>query len=77
MIITVIILYPLYSKLEEWVKSLSMKLVKKGKSFAGKYLGLFLAFMVSMAVLCYFYARMWYHIDLWHIMLRGELGKFL
>ena len=75
--ITVIIFYPLFAKLEEWVKSLSMKVIKKGKSMAGKYLGLIFAFIVSLMVLGYFYAKMWYHIDLLHVLVKGDIGKYI
>lgn len=77
MTITVIILYPLFAKLEEWVKNLSMKIVKKGKSLAGKYAGLALAFVVCILVLTWFYARMWYHIDLLKILVNGDMGRYI
>ena len=77
MAVTVVIFYPLFAKLEEWVRGLSTKIIKKGKSVAGKYLGLILAFLVSLSVLSYFYAKMWYHIDLWHILLQGDIGKYI
>jgi hypothetical protein len=75
--ITVIIFYPLFAKLEEWVKGLSMKVIKKGKSMAGKYLGLALAFVVSLLALSYFYTKMWYHIDLLHILVKGDIGRYI
>ena len=50
MAITVVIFYPLFSKLEEWVKGLSTRIIKKGKSVAGKYLGLVLVFLACIAV---------------------------
>src|SRR5512133_1409734 len=77
MAVTVIIFYPLFAKLEDWVKGLSMKIVRKGKSVAGKYLGLLVVFASCILVLGYFYARMWYHIDLWHILLRGDISKYI
>jgi len=73
---TVVILYPLFAKLEEWVKKLSMKIMKKGRSMAGKYLGLVIVFVACISVLAYFYAKMWYHIDLLRILIRGELGSY-
>jgi len=75
--ITVIIFYPLFAKLEEWVKTLSMKVIKKGKSMAGKYLGLVFAFVVSLIVLSYFYTRMWYHIDIFKILLQGNILDYV
>jgi len=77
MAVTVVIFYPLFAKLEEWVKGLSTRIIKKGKSVAGKYLGLVLVFLVCIAVLSYFYAKIWYHIDLWHILLQGDIGKYI
>jgi hypothetical protein len=76
MAVLVLIFYPLFAKLEEWVKGVSKKIVNKGKSLAGKYLGLALAFVTCIMVLSYFYARMWYHIDLWHILLQGDISKY-
>jgi uncharacterized membrane protein len=63
MAITVVILYPLFIKLESWVKDVSVKAVRSGKSVAGKYLGLLFTFLAALMVLFYFYAKMWYHID--------------
>lgn len=77
MAVIVLIFYPLFAKLEEWVKSVSMKVVKKGKSLAGKYLGLALAFVACIIVLSYYYAKMWYHIDLWHLLLQGKIGNYI
>jgi len=77
MTVIVLIFYPLFARLEEWAKTLSLKIVRKGKSLAGKYLGLLLAFVACLAVLCYCYAKMWYHIDLFKILVSGEIGRYL
>jgi hypothetical protein len=77
MAVTVIIFYPLFAKLEEWVKALSMKVVKKGKSMTGKYFGLIFSFFACLLVLSYFYAKMWYHIDLFQILISGNLSRYL
>ena len=77
MAVIVVIFYPLFAKLEEWVKSLSMKVVKKGKSMAGKYFGLIFSFIVCLSVLSYFYAKMWYHINLLKILLSGDIGRYI
>jgi hypothetical protein len=63
MALTVVILYPLFIKLECWVRDISVKAVKSGKSVAGKYLGLLFIFLAALMLLFYFYAKMWYHID--------------
>lgn len=77
MVVIVLILYPLFAMLEIGVKKLSLKIVRKGESLAGKYLGLTLAFIISFTVLCYFYAKMWYHINLFKIILSGKIGNYL
>jgi len=60
----VLIFYPLFTKLEEWVKDLSTKIVLTGKSLAGKYLGLALTLIICLMVLIYFYGKIVYHIGL-------------
>lgn len=77
MTVTVVIFYPLFIKLETWVKNISMRAVKSGKSIAGKYLGLFLTFLAGLLVLFYFYAKMWYHINFFQILLHGNLGNYM
>lgn len=61
--IIVVIFYPLFIKMQEWVKRFSVKFIKSGKGVAGKYIGIFFSFLIAMMVLFYFYAKMWYHID--------------
>jgi hypothetical protein len=65
--ITVLILYPLFTKLEIWVKNLSQKAIKSGKSAGGKFFGFLMTFMAALLVLLYFYAKMWYHINIFHL----------
>jgi hypothetical protein len=73
MAIIVIVFYPLFVKLEDWVTGFSVKLVKSGKSLAGKYLGLFFVFIVCLFILLYFYARMWYQIDIVRVLFSGSI----
>jgi hypothetical protein len=72
MAVTVVILYPLFAKLESWVKDISLKTIRSGKSFGGKYLGLLLTFIAALSLLCYFYGRMWYHIDFFQVLINGR-----
>ena len=72
--IIVIIFYPLFTRLEDWVKALSVKVMKSGKSLAGRFFGLILVFIAAIALLCYFYAKTWYHIDLVRALFNGTLG---
>jgi hypothetical protein len=77
MLIIVVVFYPLFIKLEDWISGLSVKFIKSGRSLAGKYLGLFITFTGGMLVLFYFYARMWYHIDFLRVLFHGEIGRYL
>jgi len=77
MLIIVVVFYPLFMKLEEWITVISVKFIKSGRSLAGKYLGLSLTFFGGMLVLFYFYARMWYHIDFIRVLFRGEIGQYI
>jgi hypothetical protein len=75
--IIIVIFYPLFMKMEDLLKYLSVKLVKSGKSAAGKYLGLFLTFLVALLILFYFYAKMWYHIDFLKVLFKGSIGSYI
>ena len=67
--IIVLIFYPLFVKLEAWVKEISVKAIKSGKSLGGRYLGLIFTFLICMLALMYFYGKMWYHINIFEAML--------
>jgi hypothetical protein len=75
--IIVVVFYPLFTKMEEWVKSLSLRMIKSGKSLAGRYMGLALVFLAALMVLCYFYAKMWYHIDFLKVLVDGNIGSYI
>ncbi|HAM98223.1 MAG TPA: hypothetical protein DCQ26_06395 [Marinilabiliales bacterium] len=75
--IITIVFYPLFIKLEDWLNVLSKKFVKAGHSIAGKYIGLFLMFFIAMILLMYFYAKMWYHIDVFKMILQGTFFRSL
>jgi hypothetical protein len=75
--VIVLIFYPLFTKMEEWVKQISTKFIKTGKNVAGKYFGLFLAFITAILILFYFYAKEWYNIDFLRVVFSGSLGSYL
>lgn len=76
-VVIILVFYPLFMKLEDWVKTISVRLFRSGKSFAGKYVGIILTFIGSILILFYFYARMWYHIDFVKILLQGDIGNYM
>jgi hypothetical protein len=71
MAVTVVILYPLFIKLESWIKDISVKAIKSGKSVAGKFFGLLFTFLAALLILSYFYAKMWFHIDFFRALLHS------
>jgi hypothetical protein len=75
--VIIVIFYPLFIKLEDWVKNISVRVVKSFNSLAGKYLGLILSFLACMLILFYFYAKMWYHIDFVKILFSGNIRAYL
>jgi hypothetical protein len=77
MTITVVIFYPLFIKLETWVRNISVRAVKSGRSLAGRYLGLFLTFLAGLLVLLFFYVKMWYHINIFQILLQGNIRSYM
>jgi hypothetical protein len=72
-----IIFYPLFTKLEEWINSISIKIIKGGKSFGGKYLGLLAIYLICLAILTYFYAKLWYKIDLLKVLFSGKIQFYV
>jgi hypothetical protein len=76
MAIIVLILYPLYSHLENWLTRLSAKIVKSGHSFGGKYIGLIFMFLLCLGVLFCLYAQMWFQINVVHLIFSGEIGNY-
>ena len=75
--IIILVFYPLFMKLEDWIKDFSVKVIRSGNSVAGKYLGLALTFLGSLLILFYFYARIWYHIDFVQVLLHGNIERYL
>jgi hypothetical protein len=75
--IIIVVFYPLFMKLESWIKDISIKVIKSGNSVAGKYLGLSLTLLGGLLVLFYFYAKVWYHIDFMQVLLHGNIGGYL
>ncbi|HPY66944.1 MAG TPA: hypothetical protein PLI41_00980 [Bacteroidales bacterium] len=75
--IIVLIFYPLFMKVDKWVNKLSVRIIRSGRSLAGKYLGLFLAFITALFILTFFYARMWYDINIFSIIFHGNLRSYI
>jgi len=75
MAIIVIIFYPLFEFLDKWINTLSKKVVRKGKSFAGQYFGLFFVFFISMSILTFFYVKQWYGINILNYIFKNDMIK--
>jgi hypothetical protein len=63
----------LFAKLEDWLNKLSRKFLKAGKSIACRYLGLVLVFLAGILVLTYFYAGLWYSINIFKLIYSGKI----
>lgn len=75
MAIIAVVFYPLFMKLEDWTNSFSRKFVKAGHNVAGKYLGLLLMFAAGVVILLFFYAKMWYNINIFNMLMNGRFFK--
>ena len=73
--IVTLIFYPLMTHMEDWLNMLSSKIIKSGNSFGGKYIGLFVMYLICLVVLLYFYAKMWFNIDFIRILIQGKIGS--
>jgi hypothetical protein len=76
MAIIIVVFYPLFMKMEEWVKAISRKVLKTGKSMVGRHLGLVFTFLAWLLVLFYFYAKAWYHLDFVKILFSGNIRGY-
>lgn len=72
MAIITIVFFPLFTRLQDWTNSFSKKFMKAGRSMAGKYIGLLLMFALGLLILTFFYARMWYNINIFHLIINGK-----
>ncbi len=75
--VIILVFYPLFMKLEDLLNSISKKFVKAGHSIAGKYVGLIFMFLVGLFILMYFYAKMWYNIDIVKMLFSGRFFNAL
>lgn len=73
MLIITVIFYPLFARLEIWLNKLSRRFLKAGGSIAGRTLGLIVVFLTGMLVLTYFYAEMWYSINIFKMIYSGKI----
>ena len=73
--VIILVFYPLFMKLEDLLNLISKKFIKAGHSIAGKYVGLVIMFLVGLVILMYFYAKMWYNIDILKLLFQGRFFK--
>jgi hypothetical protein len=75
MAIITVVFYPLFIRLQKWLDRFSRRFVKAGHTLAGKYVGLIIMFAAGLLVLTYFYAKMWYNINLFKAIIDGNLSS--
>lgn len=69
----VIVFYPLLTQFEKWLNKFTKHFVKASNSYFGKYLGLLFMYFLALIILTYFYAQMWYDLDLIDYVLDGKI----
>lgn len=63
MLVLVVFLMPLFAYLDTWATALSKFLLRTGKKFLGRTIGLLAVFLALLALLYYGYARLWFGWD--------------
>jgi hypothetical protein len=66
------IFYPLFEFLDKSINKLSKRAVKESRSFAGRYFGLIMLFIISMTILTFFYVKQWYGINIINFLFKGN-----
>jgi len=61
--VVLLIYYPLFLYMDKWATKFGDKFLKAGKKFGGRKLGSFLAFLLGLLILFYFYGREWFNIN--------------
>lgn len=73
MLILVAFFYPLFEIINKKIQVLINKLLKKGRHYFGKTIGVLAMFFLFIAVLYCIYAKLWFNINvlkvLWYMML--------
>jgi hypothetical protein len=73
--IITLVFYPLFTYMQEWLNSLSLRIIRSGRSIGGKYIGLLVMYVLCLTILVYFYAKMWYNLDIIKVIFQGKLGS--
>lgn len=73
MAVIVIVFYPLLAHFEKVLNSFNKRFIKASHFYFGKYIGLFFMYFLALMTLTYFYAQMWYKIDLVDYILDGKI----
>lgn len=67
MLVIVLIFYPLFSKFDKFIGDFAKKFLKEGTMLFGSKVGIFAAFIIAFIVLWYFYAKIWFGINIFFI----------
>jgi hypothetical protein len=73
--VIVIIFYPSLQILDHWIAKFSKNIVETGKSLAGKYFGLLLAFIIALLILMYLYLQVWYDKNIFDYLFMGKIKQ--
>jgi len=64
MVVVVIVFYPLFEYLNLFTEKITTQLLKKGKNIFGRTIGIYISFIIMLALLYYIYAHIWFDVDL-------------
>lgn len=64
MVVVVLIFYPLFEYLNLFTEKITTQLLKKGKNIFGRTIGIYISFLIMIALLYYIYAHVWFDVDL-------------
>jgi hypothetical protein len=67
MLLTVAVLYPAFTWLDDLSEQFTKKFFKAGKSMGGKSIGIVLAFATAFGVLFMFYLNLWFGLKVWDL----------
>lgn len=70
MIVVALIYYPLFSKIDRWTNKFSASFLKIGQKLYGKKTGIYLIFIIAIAILYYLYGKLWFDVNMYDVLIR-------
>ncbi len=68
MVMTVFVLYPAYSRINNFSDYITRRIFTAGTNAGGKFFGILWAFLVAFGILFVCYLYLWYGVKIWTIL---------